>query len=135
MHGKAVSMSASLAGPNPTPFAGRDSSFLIDDVHRPLPARYQLTYPIVSGSRVAWPGVENRLRAVGSSPGTVVNVGPKGVADALRILANDGEIDYEGASGSMDWDANGDLLRGHIGIWRFTEDERIEEVRAVAFGD
>ena len=64
-----------------------------------------------------------------------MNVGPKGVADALRILANDGEIDCEGASGSMDWDANGDLLRGHIGIWRFTEDERIEEVRAVAFGN
>ena len=33
----------------------------------------------------------------------------------------------------MDWDGNGDLRRGHIGIWRFTEDERIEEVRAVAF--
>ena len=57
----------------------------------------------------------------------------KGVADALRILADGGEIDYEGASGSMDWDENGDLRRGHIGIWRFTGDERIEEVRAVAF--
>ena len=77
--------------------------------------------------------IRDRLRAVGSSPGSVVNAGPGGVADALRILADDGEIDYEGASGSMDWDANGDLRRGHIGIWRFTEDERIEEVRAVAF--
>ena len=60
--------------------------------------------------------------------------GPTGVADALRILAAGGEIDYEGTSGSMDWDANGDLRRGHIGVWRFTGDERIEEVRAVAFG-
>ena len=77
--------------------------------------------------------IRDRLRAVGSSPGTVVNAGPQGVADALRILADGGEIDYEGASGSMDWDGNGDLRRGHIGIWRFTEDERIEEVRAVAF--
>ena len=77
--------------------------------------------------------IRDRLRAVGSSPGTVVNAGPGGVADALRILANGGEIDYEGASGSMDWNADGDLRRGHIGIWRFTEDERIEEVRAVAF--
>ncbi len=57
----------------------------------------------------------------------------KGVADALGILAGGGEIDYEGASGSMDWDANGGPRRGHIGIWRFTGDERIEEVRAVAF--
>ena len=78
--------------------------------------------------------IRDRLRAVGSAPGTVAIAGPKGVAGALHILANGGEIDYEGASGSMDWDANGDLLRGHIGIWRFTEDERIEEVRAVAFG-
>ena len=33
----------------------------------------------------------------------------------------------------MDWDGNGDLRRGHIGIWRLTEDERIEEVEAVPF--
>ena len=77
--------------------------------------------------------IRDRLRTVGSSPGAVVNAGPRGVADALRILADAGEIDYEGASGSMDWDGNGDLRRGHIGVWRFTEDERIEEVRAVAF--
>ena len=77
--------------------------------------------------------IRDRLRAVGSSPGAVVNAGPTGVAAALRILAGGGEIDYEGASGSMDWDGNGDLRRGHIGIWRFTEDERIEEVRAEAF--
>ena len=77
--------------------------------------------------------IRDRLRAVGSSPGAVAIAGPGGVADALRILADGGEVDYEGASGSMDWDGNGDLRRGHIGIWRFTGDERIEEVRAVAF--
>ncbi len=62
-----------------------------------------------------------------------MNAGPGGVADARRILADGGGIDYAGASGSMDWDGNGDLRRGHFGIWRFTEDERIEEVRAVMF--
>ena len=77
--------------------------------------------------------IRDRLRAVGGSPGTVVNAGPGGVAEGLRVLAEGGEIDYEGASGGIDWDGNGDLRRGHIGIWRFTEDERIEEVRAVAF--
>ena len=77
--------------------------------------------------------IRDRMRAVGSPPGTVAIAGPRGVADALRILADGGKVDYEGASGSMDWDGNGDLRRGHIGIWRFTEDERIEEVRAVAF--
>ena len=86
-----------------------------------------------SAGRLDGAAIRDKLRAVGSSPGTVVNAGPGGVADALRILANGGEIDYEGASGSMDWDGNGDLRHGHIGVWRFTEDERIEEVRSVAF--
>ncbi len=86
-----------------------------------------------AAGRVDGDAVRDRLRAVGSAPGTVVYAGPRGVADALRTLADGGEIDYEGASGSMDWDANGDLRRGHIGIWRFTEDERVEEVRAVPF--
>ena len=78
-------------------------------------------------------GIRDRPHTVGSLPGSVVNAGPNGVADALRILTGAGEIDYEGASGSMDWDADGDLHRGHIGIWHFTENERIEEVQAAAF--
>ena len=86
-----------------------------------------------AAGRVDGAAIRDRLRAVGSSPGAVVTAGPGGVDAALRILAEGGEVDYEGASGSMDWDANGDLRRGHIGIWRFTGDERIEEVRAVAF--
>ena len=86
-----------------------------------------------AAGRVDGAAIRDRLRVVGSSPGTVVDAGPSGVADALRILVEGGEVDYEGASGSMDWDANGDLRRGHIGIWRFTEDERIEEIRAVEF--
>ena len=77
--------------------------------------------------------IRDQLRPIGSLPGKVVTAGPQGVSAALRILADGGEIDYEGASGSMDWDVNGDLRSGHIGIWRFTADERIEEVESVAF--
>ena len=87
-----------------------------------------------AAGRLDGAAIRDRLRAVGSGPGTVVHAGPRGVARALRILAGGGEVDYEGASSSMDWDANGDLRRGHIGIWRFTGDERIEEVGAVPFG-
>ena len=88
-----------------------------------------------AAGRLDGAAIRDRLRAVAGSPGTVVVAGPTGVAEGLRTLADGGEIDYEGASGSVDWDENGDLRRGHIGIWRFTEDERIEEVRAVAFAD
>ena len=77
--------------------------------------------------------IRNHLRAIAGPPGIAVPAGPHGVSAALRTLAAGGDIDYEGASGSIDWDDNGDLRSGHLGIWRFTEDERIEEVRAVAF--
>ncbi len=77
--------------------------------------------------------IRDRLRAIGSAPGEVVLAGPEGIAAALRILSEAGEVDYEGASATMDWDVNGDLRRGHIGIWRFTEDERIEELETVPF--
>ena len=87
-----------------------------------------------AAGRVDGAAIRDRLRAVGGGPGTVVTAGPRGVADALRILAGGGEIDYEGASGGMDWDGNGDLRRGHVGVWRFTGDERIEDVEAVPFG-
>ena len=98
---------------------------------------YDATVALALAAQAASSGngaaIRDRLRAVGGGPGTVVSAGPQGVADALRILAQGGEIDYEGAAGSMDWDGNGDLRRGHIGIWRFTGDERIEDIGAVPF--
>ena len=113
------------------------------DEHGGLPVRayvketYDATVALAlaaqAAERLDGAAIRDRLRAVGAGPGIVVNAGPRGIADALRILAGGGAIDYEGASGSMDWDANGDLRRGHIGVWRFTQDERIEEVAAVPF--
>ena len=79
--------------------------------------------------------IRDQLRAVGAPPGETVIAGAAGVARALEVLAGGGEVDYEGAAVSLDWDEHGDLLRGHIGIWRFTVDERIEDLEAVAFGE
>ncbi len=113
------------------------------DEHAALPVRayvkgtYDATVALALAAEAAGSldgaAIRDRLRAVGGGPGMAVNAGPEGIADALRILAEGGAIDYEGASGSMDWDANGDLSRGHVGIWRFTGDERIEEVGTVPF--
>ena len=77
--------------------------------------------------------IRDRLRTVGSGPGVVVTAGADGVAAALRILSEGGAVDYEGAAATMDWDANGDLKRGHIGIWRFREDGRIEDIESMHF--
>ena len=79
--------------------------------------------------------IRDQLRAIGAAPGETVIAGPEGVARALERLAAGGEVDYEGASVSLDWDEHGDLTRGHIGIWRFTRDERIEDLDAVAYGE
>ena len=79
------------------------------------------------------PTIRESLRAIGSGPGEAVGAGAEGVAEALGILRQGGAVNYEGAASDMDWDENGDLSRGRIGIWRFTADETIEEVDAVAY--
>ena len=79
--------------------------------------------------------VRDHLRWIGAAPGETVIAGADGIARALEVLAGGGEVDYEGAAVSLDWDERGDLLRGHIGIWRFTEYEQIEDLEAVAFSE
>lgn len=77
--------------------------------------------------------IRDRLRSVASAPGERALAGPEGVGEALRIVRDGGEVDYEGAAATLDWDANGDLVRGHVGVWRYTADERIEDMEAVPF--
>ena len=75
--------------------------------------------------------IRDRLRAIGSGPGTVVTAEAESIAAGLRVLAAGGAVDYEGAATTLDWDEDGDLRRGHVGVWRFTADARIEEVETV----
>ena len=77
--------------------------------------------------------IRDHLRDIGSPPGQVVPGTPGGVAEALRLLAEGGPIDYEGVATTLDWDGKGDLREGYIGVWRFTPDEGIEEVETVFF--
>jgi ABC-type branched-subunit amino acid transport system substrate-binding protein len=77
--------------------------------------------------------IRDRLRGIGGPPGEVVLGTAAGVAEALRLLADGQEVDYEGVASSLDWDGNGDLRRGHIEVWRFTPDGRIETVETVLF--
>ncbi len=77
--------------------------------------------------------IRDELRGVGSAPGERVHPGREGVAHALGIIRDGGDVDYEGASNSIDWDQNGDLRRGYIGIWRFTRDDQIEDVETIPY--
>ena len=77
--------------------------------------------------------IRDELRRVGSAPGERILPGPEGVARALDVIRDGGDVDYEGAANSVDWDANGDLERGYIGIWRFTRDGGIEDVEIIPY--
>ncbi len=80
------------------------------------------------------PAIRDQLRKIGAAPGVVVSAGPEGVAEALRIVRGGGEVDYQGAAVTLDWDEHGDLSRGYVGIWRFTREGAIELVEAVPYG-
>ena len=77
--------------------------------------------------------IRDALRGVGSAPGERILPGPEGVARALGIIGEGGDVDYEGAASSIDWDGNGDLTRGYISIWRFTQDDAIEDVESTPY--
>jgi branched-chain amino acid transport system substrate-binding protein len=61
--------------------------------------------------------IRDKLREIGNSPGTEVDAPPEGVADALEAVRNGEDVDYNGASGSVEWDDNGDVLLGAIEVW------------------
>ena len=78
--------------------------------------------------------IRDRLREIVESPGDPIPGTHDGIADALALLGEGKDIDYKGTSGVLEWDEHGDLRRGFIGVWRFTEDGRIEDLESIAYG-
>jgi branched-chain amino acid transport system substrate-binding protein len=77
--------------------------------------------------------IRDALRDVANTPGTVAGPGADGVADAFEAVRAGTDIDYQGASGSAEFDANGDILVGAIEIWevdaaaqKLVTDRRVE---------
>ncbi len=75
--------------------------------------------------------IRDNLRAVANPPGEVV--GPGDWARAVELLAAGQEVNYEGASGSVDLDENGDVP-GTFAHWR-VEGGEIRDIRVFAPGD
>ena len=132
---------AGVAAPESAAAAAWDAAFVAEYGNPPEYAYVRETYDAAialalaaqAAGSVDGAAIRDRLRGVGSGPGTVTAPTAAGVAEALRILGEGGAVDYEGAATTMDWDDNGDLRRGHIGVWRFTDDGRIEDLYAVRF--
>lgn len=63
--------------------------------------------------------IRDALREVSSGPGRPI--GPADIGAALTTLRGGEDIDYKGASGSVDFQANGNVLGGFI-IWQVVPD-------------
>jgi ABC-type branched-subunit amino acid transport system substrate-binding protein len=69
--------------------------------------------PVINGG-----AIRDRLRRVANPPGEVVGAGAADLKKALRLLEEKKDVNYEGASGSCDFDENGDVVTP-IEVWRF----------------
>ena len=76
--------------------------------------------------------IRDALRSVAAPPGDSYSAGADGIASALEAIRDGDPVDYAGAATSLDWDQNGDITSGYIGIWQYAEGT-IEEVSVTAF--
>jgi hypothetical protein len=81
----------------------------------------------VKGLDLTAENIRDQLRAVAGPPGEVIMPGE--FAKAAELLKQGRQINYEGAAGSVDFDANGDVVTP-IEVWKF-EGGEIKTVRLV----
>ena len=62
--------------------------------------------------------IRDALRDVANPPGEVVRPGEEGLKRAMELIADGKDINYEGAAGSVDLAENGDVITGHIEVWK-----------------
>ena len=70
------------------------------------------------GVEISAAGIRDHLRQVANPPGTFITPGQ--FAKAFELLRQGKEINYEGASGPLDFDTHGDV-QAPIEIWRFSD--------------
>jgi neutral amino acid transport system substrate-binding protein len=72
-------------------------------------------------------GIQSKLRDVANAPGTEVS----DVCQALELLRKGEDINYQGASGNVDIDANGDVV-GVYNVWAVQDDGKLKVVDKVS---
>lgn len=70
--------------------------------------------------------LRDALRSVAGGPGAEIGPGAAEIARALELLRSGEEINYQGASGPVDLDANGDVS-GAMEIWRIESGQIVSE--------
>ena len=75
-------------------------------------------------------GIKSQIRAVSNSPGQQVS----DVCQALELVRNGKEINYQGASGNVNFDENGDVV-GSYDVWTVKKDGSINVIDKVGTED
>jgi len=72
-----------------------------------------------SAGSVDGTAIRDALVKIAGPGGTTYIPGAEGIAAALKAIRDGKEVNYEGAATTLDWDANGDVTTGYIGIWQY----------------
>ena len=70
-----------------------------------------------AGSTTDAAAIRDALRDVSNAPGVIVGPGRDGIFKAFSLIAEGKDVNYQGASGGVDLDENGDVF-GPIEIWK-----------------
>ncbi len=132
----------SARAPHSTASEAWDNSYIAEYGELPVLAYVKETYDATiaialaaqAAGTVDGEAVRDQLRAIAGPPGQSIPGTADGVADALAMLADGEDVDYDGTSGVMEWDEHGDLARGYTGVWRFTSDGGIEDLESIPYG-
>jgi neutral amino acid transport system substrate-binding protein len=71
-------------------------------------------------------GIQSKIREVANAPGTEVS----DVCEGLKLLREGKDINYQGASGNVDIDQNGDVI-GVYDVWQVTNDGKLTVIDKV----
>ena len=71
--------------------------------------------------------IQEQLPAVSGPPGEKYNF--LQLADAVRALQEGDDIDFDGVTGPIDWDENGDPTAATYEFWQYGQDGQIEVLR------
>ena len=76
--------------------------------------------------------IRDELVRVASPGGEVALPGADGIKRALELIRDGVDVNYEGGATTLDWNADGDVTTGFVGIWEY-QDGAIVELEALPF--
>jgi ABC-type branched-subunit amino acid transport system substrate-binding protein len=76
--------------------------------------------------------ITENINKVANAPGT--QYGPDKLADAIKAVMAGEDIDYIGATGPVDFDANGDPTIALFDVWKATGNGKQDVLSTVTYG-